>query len=178
MPASEQIRGPLMRFLQPQPKIASLIPKIAQTHGGCHEAYLARRVERYDAFSWVNDNLPEDAVVMTFDPRSYFIDRPTFQNFEVLESLRPLPVEEQMDWFEERNITYIFYPEAYILESPAYAARGFSSDLEKWRSDPRHFALVERLELSRPGGRESVEIYRIQYDGGPGAPVSDGDVSP
>ena len=142
------------------------------------EAYLARRVGRYDAFSWVNANLPEDAVVMTFDPRSYFIDRPTFQNFEVLESLRPLSVEERMEWFEERNIAYIFYPEAYILESPTYATRGFTSDLEKWRNDPRHFRLLETLELSRPGGTERVEIYRIQYDGMPAAPVSDGDVSP
>ncbi|MCH8204859.1 MAG: hypothetical protein IID09_06815 [Candidatus Hydrogenedentes bacterium] len=129
--------------------------------------YLARRVERYEAFLWVNRNLPETDTIMTFDPRSYYIIHPTFQNFEILRVLREMPIEEQVAWLQERNIRWIFYPEAYIDESPVYRERGFADHLNEWRADTEHFRLAHSMELERPraDGVERVEIYEVLWTG-------------
>ena len=129
--------------------------------------YLARRVERYEAFLWVNRNLPETDTIMTFDPRSYYIIHPTFQNFEILRVLREMPIEEQVAWLQERNIRWIFYPEAYINESPVYRERGFADHLNEWRADTEHFRLAHSMELERPraDGVERVEIYEVLWTG-------------
>ncbi len=133
--------------------------------------YLARRVERYEAFQWVNRNLPETDTIMTFDPRSYYIHRPTFQNFEILRVLREMPIEEQVAWLQERNIRWIFYPEAYVNESPIYRERGFADHLNEWRDDPEHFLLAHSMELERPraDGVERVEIYEVLWKDPDGA---------
>ena len=133
--------------------------------------YLARRVERYEAFQWVNRNLPENDTIMTFDPRSYYIHRPTFQNFEILRVLREMPIEEQVAWLQERNIRWIFYPEAYVNESPIYRERGFADHLNEWRDDPEHFLLAHSMELERPraDGVERVEIYEVLWKDPDGA---------
>ena len=48
------------------------------------EDYLQNRVERYEAFEWVNAQLPDEASIMTFDLRSSYIQQPTFPNLEIL----------------------------------------------------------------------------------------------
>lgn len=133
--------------------------------------YLENRVERFDAFQWVNRNLPKDATVMTFDPRSFYIDRPTYPNFEVLKVLREMPIEEQVDWLRERNIRYLFYPVAYMNESPGYAQGGYLQDVNKWRADTEHFELVHSMHMPRPdgSGEEVVEIYEVRGVGAGGA---------
>ena len=108
------------------------------------EDYLTRRVERYTAFQWVNENLPKDATVLTFDPRGYFIDRPTYQNFEILQVLRPLPIAEQANWLIDRGIDYVFYPVAYFDESPSFRENGYIDDLARWQAAPEFFELSVR----------------------------------
>lgn len=125
--------------------------------------YLENRLERFEAFRWANTNLPEDATIMTFDPRSYYLDRPTYQNFEVLPTLAEMDVDAQVSWLYERGIRYFFYPEAYVTESPIYAERGFLELLDRWRTDSDHFRLIHEMELPRPHSDdiERVEIYEV-----------------
>jgi len=133
------------------------------------EAYLTERVERYAAFQWVNETLPEDAVVMTFDIRSSYIERATYPNLEILFTLREMDKKDLMIWFRQQNIKYIFYPEAYVKESPVFAARGLVEVLDSWRNDIDHFTILHSMELKRPRstGTETVEIWEVLWDEGP-----------
>lgn len=134
--------------------------------------YLERRLERYEAFLWANRNLPDDYAILTLDPRSYYISKPTYQNFEVLRLLQDMPVDEQVAWLQARNIRFVFYPEAYVRESPVYVERGFAALLDTWRADADHFTLVQAFDLQRPGrdDTERVEIYEVVW-------VGDGEVT-
>ncbi len=127
--------------------------------------YLERRVERYGAFQWVNRNLPETDTIMVLDPRSYYIDRPTFQNFEVLLLLAEMPIDRQVAWLQERGIRYIFYPEAYVLAAPVFNQRGSVEHLAEWRRNTEYFRLAHAMELDRPraDGVERVEIYEVLW---------------
>ena len=126
-------------------------------------AYLSERIERYPAFAWVNANTPETAGIMTFDPRSYYIDRPTFQNYAMLPVLDSMSATERGAWFAERNIQYVFYPTGFFAESPAYVARGYTAIVDRWRSDRAFLRLVKAIEVPRlrQEGIERVEIYQV-----------------
>jgi hypothetical protein len=132
------------------------------------EEYLLTRVERYEAFEWVNEQLPDNGAIMTMDLRSSYIDRSTYPNLEVLFALGELDKAELIRWFEERDIKYVFFPEAYVKESPVFAARGLDTLLENWRQDTNHFAIVHSMELDRPRaeGTEVVEIWEVLWDRG------------
>ena len=125
--------------------------------------YLSKRIERYGAFRWVNEHVPPGDSVMTLDPRSYFIERPTFQNYAVLPSLAKQSREDQLSWFSKRNIRYLVYPPAYFKGSPAYVVRGYTEIVESWIDDKEHFKLVGVIDeaQSRRDGLERVEIYEI-----------------
>ena len=129
------------------------------------QQYLAERVERYPAFAWVNKYIPPSDTVLTLDPRSYYIEGRTFQNFEALKRMRGAPLDEQLAWLQSRGIAYLFYPESYVTESPGYAQSGLLDLLNTWRHDPRHFAMVKAFDLARArsAGTERVELYALQY---------------
>lgn len=141
------------------------VPVVMGLYG--RDEYLGSRVERYPAFAWMNANLPKDAGVFTLDPRGYFIDQRTFQDVEILSSLAQLDDDETMDWFRARDIRYVFYPEAYVTESPIFTKPGFLPTIERWRADTEHFRRIQILSMARPrvGGAERVEIYEVLYDG-------------
>lgn len=128
------------------------------------EAYLTRRVERYPVFAYINRNLPKDAGILTLDPRTYYIDRPTFHNYDALKAMRDWPMERQLAWFKEQNLRYLVYPQAYLEESPGFGEKGYLDQFDVWRNDAGHFRLIERFELPRPnvGGTEIVELYEIR----------------
>lgn len=127
-------------------------------------AYLSARVERYPAFAWVNANLPESAGIMTLDPRSYYIDRPTFQNYAMLPVLDSMSATERDAWFAERHIEYLLYPTSFFSESPAYVARGYTAIVDQWRADRTFLRLVKVIEVPRlrRDGVERVEIYQVR----------------
>ncbi|MCH7910920.1 MAG: glycosyltransferase family 39 protein, partial [Candidatus Hydrogenedentes bacterium] len=127
-------------------------------------AYLSKRIERYPAFAWVNANLPEAAGIMTFDPRSYYINRPTFQNYAMLPVLDSMSATERGAWFAERRIEYLFYPTVFFSESPAYVTRGYTAIVDRWRADRTFLRLVKVIEVPRlrRDGVERVEVYRVR----------------
>lgn len=126
------------------------------------EEYLTRRVERYPAFQWLNEHLPKDAVVLTLDPRSFYIQRESFQNLAALEELREKSVEDQLAWMEARQIRYIFIPDAYVAGSPIFRERGLAPLVEQWRADSRFRAIYdEELPDPRSGGTEHVTILEV-----------------
>ncbi|HIJ66100.1 MAG TPA: hypothetical protein HPP77_09130, partial [Candidatus Hydrogenedentes bacterium] len=138
---------------------------------GCEsrDAYLERRVERYAAFQWANGHIdPAGGAVLTLDPRSYYLNVPTYQNFFALLEIRDLPLRTQLAWLQRRNITHLFLPVAYIEESPKYREWRLTTLVERWRADRRHFNRLKRFELPRPQGEgvECVEIYAIDYSDG------------
>lgn len=146
------------------PAVATLgIKWSAITGVETREQFLARRVERYPAMAWANENLDASETILTLDPRGYYFDAPTFSNFEALKPLTRLRKSEQLEWLRERRVRYLFYPEAYVLESPAFRETGVLEMLNAWRADTGHFRLVHRMILDRPrgGGREIVEIYEF-----------------
>jgi hypothetical protein len=136
------------------------------------EDYLSRRVERYEVFQWLNENLSEDTTVLTFDPRGYFIDRSTYQNFEILQVLRPMTLPEQAAWLHERGIGYVVYPVAYFEESPWFYEEGYLDDIERWKSAPGFLEEIAILNISRPRADdiERVEVYAVRQPAPQGAP--------
>lgn len=128
------------------------------------DAFLAERIERYPAFVWANEHLDTNGTVLTLDPRGYYLHNPAFVNFEALKPLVAMDADERLDWLRAHDIRYLFYPEAYVLESPAFRETGVIDVLNEWRADSAHFILLEQLELDRPRaeGTEFVEIYEVR----------------
>jgi hypothetical protein len=126
--------------------------------------FLTRRIERYPAFAWANEHLDRDGTVLTLDPRGYYLDNPTFVNFEALKPLVAMGESARLEWLRANGIRYLLYPEAYVLESPAFRETGVLDVLNAWRADRVHFALLKRVELDRPrnAGAEVVEVYEIR----------------
>lgn len=127
------------------------------------DAYLADRVERYAAFEWVNENVPRDETMLTFDRRTYFIKGRTYQNDEPLRRLANAPVAEQTAWLDANDIEWVFVPVTYLEESPGYKTTLFPM-VDRWRQMPESFALVKALDIprTRSGGTERVEVYRVK----------------
>lgn len=149
------------------------------------ESYLGRRVERYEAFHWVNHNEvmrpPEvDAetaliqqlrgrrrivVVFTLDPRTYYLERPAFKNYEALVPLTRQPLERQLQWFAKRKIRYLLYPVQYVEGSPRFKTSGLLGTFNEWRGNPEAFRPVKRLTVDSRGQKEEVIIYEIAAPG-------------
>ncbi|GMV94259.1 MAG: hypothetical protein AMXMBFR82_40370 [Candidatus Hydrogenedentota bacterium] len=127
------------------------------------DAFLSERIERYPAFVWANEHLDTEGTVLTLDPRGYYLDNSTFVNFEALKPLVGMDADERLDWLRAHDIRYLFYPEAYVIESPAFRETGLLEVLNEWRADARHFTLLTRMEIDRPRaeGAEVVEIYEV-----------------
>ncbi len=128
------------------------------------DAYLGDRIERYSAFRWVRENLPEDAVVLSLDPRAYYFDRDCYQNFEGLKALIGVDADTEIAWFDQHAIDYVFYPENYVLQSPGFRETGVQAVVDGWRLDQSRFVLIASLEMAcaRGPGTELVEIYRVR----------------
>lgn len=126
--------------------------------------FLTRRIERYPAFEWANEHLEREGTVLTLDPRGYYLDNPTFVNFEALKPLVGMDKSGRLAWLRANGIRYLIYPEAYVLESPAFRETGVLDVLDAWRGDRVHFALLKRFELDRPrdAGTEVVEVYEVR----------------
>ncbi len=126
------------------------------------EEYLTRRVERYPAFQWINEHTPKGAVVLTLDPRSFYIQRDSFQNLAALEELRGKSIDEQLAWMATRQIRYILVPDAYVSGSPIFRERGLAPLVDQWRADARFRAVYdEELPDPRSGGMERVTILEV-----------------
>jgi hypothetical protein len=137
--------------------------------GESRDDYLSRRVERYPAFKWVNENVKGAATILTQDIRTYYLDPPAYQNYLALTAFKKLPPLEQIDWLRDRNIRYWVYCEAYVTETPAFGNYGLRDMFAAWKQDTRHFVLLKRFELPRPGRDdiEVVEVYEIRYEVAP-----------
>ena len=129
------------------------------------EEYLNRRVERYAAFRWVNENLENSGVILTLDPRSYYLKRPSYQNREALKLLRGKPFTQQLAWLQERNVTHLFFPRTHVDESRGFLSIGIPGIVYGWLDHPGHFRCIESFDLLRPkqDGIERVEVYEVHY---------------
>lgn len=129
------------------------------------EDYLARRVERYEAFDWVNKTLPRDELILTLDRRAYYLAGRVWPSDEPLRRLASAGPEEWLDWMRGRDVKWVLAPVTFIEESPGMR-EPFGRMLDEWRTDKSHFRLVKRLDLPRPGGggRDVVEIFEVRYD--------------
>lgn len=127
--------------------------------------FLEDRVERFPAFEWVNEHVPSNETVFTFDRRTFFIKGRTFQNDEPLRRLRDKPIEEQVAWLKANNIKWVFLPVTYIEESSGLRS-AFLDMITSWQRHRRYFTLEQALDIPRPrvGGTERVEIYGVRYD--------------
>ena len=132
--------------------------------------YLTERVERYPAFQWINEHVPEDATVLTLDPRSYYIRRNSFQNLAAIAQLNGKPLDSQIEWMKTRGIRYILIPDAYVASSPIFREWGITPLIDEWRGDARFRAIYdEDLPDMRNGGTEHVTILEVVWGDGDGA---------
>jgi hypothetical protein len=130
------------------------------------DEYLSRRVERYNAFEWVNRSTIKNAVVFTLDPRMYYLETRSFKNFEALVPLMGQPLEQQLQWFAKRRIKYLLYPVQYVEGSSHFKTSGLLEMFNEWRGNPAAFRPIKRLTGISRGKDEEVIIYEI---GAPGS---------
>lgn len=125
--------------------------------------YLARRVERYAAFEWVNENVPRNETIFSFDRRTYYIKGRSYQNDEPLRRLCERPVTEQAAWFKAQGIQWVFVPVTYIERSPGHRAQ-FLDMVTAWKTNRHYFNLVKTVECPgvRSNGVDCVEIYEVR----------------
>ena len=126
------------------------------------ETYLAKRVERYLAFAWVNDHVPREDTVLTFDRRGYFLKGRSFQNDEPLKAVRSLSLPGQVQWLRDHNIKWVFLPVTYMQQTSSYRTE-FLDMVNAWRKNGEYFRLARSFDLPRPGGEdvERVEVLEI-----------------
>ncbi len=126
------------------------------------KTYLAKRVERYPAFEWVNQHVPIADTILSFDRRTYFFDGPTYQNDAPLRALFGKPVETQAAWMAAQGIKWVFLPVTYMDETPGYK-NGCRDMTAAWRRENRFFLPVKILDIPNPrtGKMETVEIYYL-----------------
>jgi hypothetical protein len=131
------------------------------------EDYLERCVERCRAFKYANENL-HDGVILTPDPRSYFLDAPAYQNPFGMKALVGKSIDEQMGWLKTHKIAYVMMPVTAMFESVTLR-NDVASALNAWRADKQHFFLLESMDLPRRNGdgHERVEFYRVLHDANP-----------
>ena len=123
--------------------------------------YLENRVERYPAFTYLNENCNDGGVTFTIDQRSYYIDGPTYQNHWGMKALAQMDKTEQHQWLKDQHIRYILWPEEYLQSSGAI--RDLEPMLNAWLRDTDHFEQVTRLALPNPKGAgvDHVTILRF-----------------
>ena len=129
--------------------------------------YLHRRVERYAAFEWVNENILHEHYehpFLSLDIRGYYLDAIVFQNYAALTPLQGLPVAEQAAWLHEQNLRHVLYPVAYVEESGGLVAMGYAEQFRSWLESPEYFEVIHTLETPRRGGdgTETVHILAIR----------------
>lgn len=147
------------------PSLAGAAMKLPAAFGvESRETFLSEHVERYHAMAWVAASLPEDAIVLSLDPRGYYFNRTTHTNFEALKSLSHENYEAQLEWLRENRVGYLFYPEKYVTESPAFRVTGVGAMVDAWRADSGHFMLKTQFQCVNPrdGGPDWVEIYELR----------------
>jgi hypothetical protein len=129
------------------------------------EAYLANRVERYEAFTWVSDVISGKEMVLTLDPRCYYIKGRSYGNFEALKGLVDRPYAEQLAWLRERDIHYVLIPIEYMENSPGHRETGVLQLVWNWRRQEHDFRLMHAIENQDAHGQGSdrVEILKVHY---------------
>ncbi len=127
--------------------------------------YLLRRVERYEAFQWINDHLPPEATVFSFDRRTYFLKGRSYQNDEPLRRMQHESVRDQVDWLRAHGIRYVLIPVTYIEETAGYRD-AFQRMTDDWLHFRRYFTPVQSFDLPRPRGEgtERVEILQVNAE--------------
>ena len=130
------------------------------------DTYLARRVERYLAFQYVEDQLPRDGAVLSLDQRTYFMQgHKTFQNHWALKRIATDSPEKQLAWLRAQGIRYVLYPKDFVRDSGAIA-HDVGPMLDAWEKDAAHFAIV--IALQTPGLRgappEQVDILEVRHE--------------
>lgn len=126
------------------------------------KTYLTKRIERYPAFEWVNQHVPLDDTIFTFDRRTYFFDGRTYQNDAPLRAIANKPAAVQADWMAAQGIRWVFLPVTYVDETPGYRD-GCREMTVLWRRENRCFLPVKALDVPNPrtGKLETVEIYYV-----------------
>ena len=125
-------------------------------------AYLNERIDRYEAFEWLNARREAPGVVLTLDPRAFYIDRPTYANIYALAEIADASEEAQIAWLDERDVRYVFYPVAYVDESPVFAAHGLDALAQRWIGGGAGFEVAATIETPRRdgSGNEVTHILR------------------
>jgi hypothetical protein len=126
------------------------------------EVYLSQRVERYPVFVALNGALPARTKVLTFDMRSYYLDRPAYHNLEGVRTITGASTPEQVAWLRARGITHVLLPWAWLEETPGMREVGLLQLARQWRASDV-FELYGSWELARPrtGGVEMVDVLRV-----------------
>jgi 4-amino-4-deoxy-L-arabinose transferase-like glycosyltransferase len=129
------------------------------------ETYLESRLERYPVFQYANTNLQDGGVVLTIDQRSYYIDRPTYQNHWALKNIASWPLDQQLVWLRKQEIRYILWPVTYVQHSGTLRD-ALMPMYNEWRHDTEHFKLLKKLSMPIPkkSGMEVVEVYEVLYE--------------
>ena len=130
------------------------------------DAYLEAHVPRYPVYRWINRNIPENATLISFDPLTYYLERPVYGNATALGTLRGRALAGQLHWLKDHDVRYLVHAERLTGEDPGFRRSGATTIVKRWLERPEHFVLIQEFEFG--GGsdepKERVRIYEIHHD--------------
>lgn len=129
------------------------------------DAYLRERVDRFEAFEWLDARRGEPGTILMLDPRTLYIDRPTYANIYALAEIAGASEDAQIAWLDERDVQYVFYPVAYVEESPVFAAHGLDALARDWLDGGAGFEVVETIETPRRDGTGMEQTHILRRTG-------------
>lgn len=129
------------------------------------DAYLKTHVPRYPVYQWINQNIPENATLISFDPLTYYLERPVYGNATALGALRGRALGGQLGWLKDHDVRYLVYAERATGENPELRRSGAATMVKRWSETPEHFVLIQAFELGGDSEEpeERLRIYEIHY---------------
>lgn len=129
------------------------------------DAYLEAHVPRYPVYQWINRNIPEDATLITFDPLTYYLERPVYGNAMALGALRGRALGGQLSWLKDHDVRYLVYAERLTGEDPKLRRSGAAALLKQWSETPEHFVPLQEFPIGGDSEEpeERVRIYEIHH---------------
>ena len=80
--------------------------------GESRHDFLANKVSFYDDIRWVNQNLPEDSLLLFYHQKSYYLEQEFLRSDAIIWEVGGVPTaDDLLDLLQERGITHVFVPD-------------------------------------------------------------------
>jgi RES domain-containing protein len=127
------------------------------------DALVQERIPTMPAFEWLNEHGGASGVVLSLDPRAYYLRQPALTEFHALEHLTALSHAEQIAWLKEKDVKWILVPPDFAVQQPFLQRSGINTMIATWKRDGGHFSTAATFFPKDAGGTADtyLEVIRV-----------------